>query len=31
LVTIVLYVVCSEQICSLTIFVHGLVEDESYR
>jgi hypothetical protein len=31
LATIALNLVCSEQICSLTIFVHGLVEDESHR
>jgi hypothetical protein len=31
LATIVFDLVCSEQICSLTIFVHGLAEDESHR
>jgi hypothetical protein len=31
LATIVLDLVCSEQICSLTIFVHGLTEDESHK
>jgi len=31
LTTLVLDLVCSEQIYSLTIFVHGLVEDESHR
>jgi len=31
LVTLVLNLVCSEQICSLTIFVHGLAEHESHR
>jgi hypothetical protein len=31
LAAIVLDLVCSEQIFSLTIIVHGLVEDESHR
>jgi len=31
LTTIVLNLVCSDQICSLTIFIQGLAEDESHR
>jgi hypothetical protein len=31
LTTIGLDLICSKQICSLTIFVHGLAEDKSHR
>jgi hypothetical protein len=31
LATVVLDLVCSEQICSLTIFVHELTGDENHR
>jgi len=31
LATIVLNLGCSEQICSLTIFLHGLAKDTSHR